>query len=67
MKLSRTEINWIISLVKCEREVCKKMLEIDGNQYASFLMLRRDNMDSLADKLETILLRDLKRIGIDDF
>lgn len=64
MVLSKTEIRWMLRMVEEDRDSSKRLMDVPGQQYAALHKLNYENMSSLAEKLEQILDRDVKRVTI---
>ena len=65
MKITRTEIKWMLNLVEDNRENSKILKDMPGQKYAKLHELEYENMRRLAKKLETILNKNSKRVEID--
>ena len=64
MKLTKTELVWMLHMVKENRERSQALKDWPGQKYAVFHALEYENMRCLADKLEWILENNAKRITI---
>lgn len=64
MVLTKTEIRWMLNMVKNDRDSSKVLKDIPGQQFAALHALEYENMASLAEKLERILATNAKRVAI---
>ena len=62
--LTKTEIRWILNLVIESRESSKILKDYPGQKYAALHELEYEKMATLAEKLETVLKSNSKRIAV---
>jgi hypothetical protein len=65
IKLTRTEIRWMLNMVITDRDNSKALKDCPGQVYAALHKLEYENMAALAEKLEKVLELGAKRIAID--
>lgn len=61
--LTKTELRWMLNMVVKNRENSKELKDYPGQQFAALHKLEYENMASLAEKLETVINSDCKRIA----
>jgi hypothetical protein len=64
VKLTKTEIRWILNMVIKDRDNSKALKDCPGQFYAALHKLEYENMAALAEKLEKVLESNAKRIAI---
>lgn len=64
MTLTKTEILWMLNMVKKDRDNSKALKGVPGQQFAALHALEYENMAALAAKLEHILETNAKRVAI---
>jgi hypothetical protein len=62
--LTKAEILWLMNMVKKNRDNSKALKDYPGQRYAALHALEYENMESLYNKLDTVLKTDKKRIAI---
>lgn len=62
--ITKTELRWMLNMVEKSREESKILMDSCRNIDASLYRLNHDNMSSLAEKLETVIKSDKKRIAV---
>ena len=62
--LTKTELNWLITLASRSASHHKEVLEQPGQQYAALHQLEYEKMTSLADKLEQAKAKKRIAVGV---
>lgn len=64
MALSKTELRWMLNMVKRDGDNSKLLKDVPDQQFAALHALEYENMATLAEKLEHILATNAKRVAI---
>ena len=62
--LTKAELRWMLNFVAKSRDNSKALKDHPGQQYAALHKLEYENMSTLAEKLETVIKSDNKRIAV---